>query len=117
MRRFTFIILIAVLCGGLGCKQSGNILGKAPRGDTRTVLAIREGLTPRLVTIQGKMITKCPTAGCWFDLKDKTGAIRVDTKTSGFVVTKIPLQAEVTVSGKLVFLGDEPVLEATGVRF
>lgn len=117
MRQITFIVFSGILLAGVGCGKSGTVLGKPPKGETRTVLAVRDGLTPKLVTLQGKMTSKCPTAGCWFDLVDKTGGIRVDTKGAKFFVSKIPLETEMTVSGKLVFVGDEPVLEATGLRY
>src|SRR4051794_9330890 len=35
---------------------------------------------PASVVVQGEMIEKCPVAGCWFVLKDRTGVVRVDTK-------------------------------------
>ena len=49
-------------------------------------------------------------------LKDKTGVVRVDTKSSGFVVTEVPLHSTVTVSGAKV-AGTEPGIAATGVRY
>jgi uncharacterized protein YdeI (BOF family) len=109
-------LAIAILIG-TACRKSGSVLGNAPGGEPRSVVATREGLTPPNVTLHGKMVEKCPTAGCWFYLSDPTGAIKVDTKTAGFVVTKVPLQAEVTVSGKLVQEGSDTVLEATGLRY
>jgi len=101
-----------------GCsKPKGTVLGKAPKGEPQTILAVRDGITPPNVTLRGAMIEKCPTAGCWFILADRTGGLKVDTKNAGFVVVKVPLQTEVTVSGKIVHEGSEPVLEATGLRY
>lgn len=63
------------------------------------------------------MFEKCPVAGCWFRLRDRTGTIKVDTKAAGFVVVKVPLATTVTVSGKVVADGDEVMIEAAGVRY
>ncbi len=102
----------------LGCsKPQGTVLGKVPKGDVSTILAIRAGDTPPQVTIRGVMIEKCPEAGCWLRVRDNTGVIRVDTKSSGFVVVNVPLESQVTVSGKIVTEGDEVLLEASGLRF
>jgi uncharacterized protein YdeI (BOF family) len=63
------------------------------------------------------MIEKCPTAGCWFRLRDGTGVIKVDTKSAGFVVVNVPVDQKMTVAGKVVADGDEVVVEATGISF
>jgi len=110
------ICLAALAAAGCG-KQKGTVLGKAPSGEPQAVLAVREGITPPNLTLRGAVVEKCPTAGCWFLIADRTGALKVDTKSAGFVVTAIPLQREVTVSGKIVYEGSEPVLEATGLRY
>ena len=115
-----WLVCAAVICLSLAsaCHQpKGNILGKAPKGEPRTILAVRAGDTPPQVTVSGVMIEKCPVAGCWFRLRDHTGVIKVDTKSAGFVVVKVPLESQVTVSGKVVSDGDEVVIEATGVRY
>ena len=101
-----------------GChKPEGKILGKAPRGDVRSILAVRAGDTPPQVTLTGVMTEKCPVAGCWFRLHDNTGTIKVDTKSANFVVVKVPLEAKVTVSGKITMEGDEAIIEASGIRY
>lgn len=82
-----------------------------------SVLAIRAGDTPPQVTISGVMVEKCPLAGCWLKVQDASGIIKVDTKSAGFVVVNVPLETKVTVSGKIVTEGDEPVIEATGLRY
>lgn len=70
------------------------------------------------VTLTGEMIEKCPVAGCWFRLRDRTGVIKVDTKEAGFVVTDVPVHATVTVSGTARReTGGEPYLAATGLRW
>ena len=109
-----------LLCGLLaaGCrKQQGSILGKAPRGEPHSILAVKAGNTPPQVTVTGAMIEKCPIAGCWFRLRDNTGVIKVDTKSAGFVVVNVPLESRVTVAGKVIINGDDVMLEATGIRY
>lgn len=63
------------------------------------------------------MVEKCPTAGCWFVLQDKTGRVRVDLKAAGFVVTDLPTGGTVAVRGRLRRDGAEPVVVASGARF
>ena len=63
------------------------------------------------------MVEKCPTAGCWFRLRDNTGVIKVDTKSTGFVVVDVPLETKITVSGKVVADGNDVQIEATGIRY
>ena len=56
-------------------------------------------------------------AGCWFDVRDPSGTLRVDTKAAGFVVLDLPLQTTVTVSGRVARSGAERILDATGLRY
>ena len=112
--------LLLPLCLGLiaGCRHApGTVLGKAPKGEPYTILAVKAGTTPSQVCLQGVMIEKCPTAGCWFRLRDNSGVIKVDTKSAGFVVVNIPVERAMTVAGKVVADGDEVVIQATGIRY
>ena len=68
------------------------------------------------IQLKGEMVEKCPVAGCWFVLRDKTGTVRVDTKLEGFVVTDIPLHTILNVNGKLT-KDAEPQISATGLRY
>ncbi len=117
MMRATFLFLICPLLT-TGChKPQGTVLGKSPNGEPHTILSARAGTTPPQVTVSGAMIEKCPVAGCWFRLRDKTGVIKVDTKSAGFVVVGVPLESRVTVTGKVLADGDDVVIEATGIRY
>ena len=98
-------------------KPQGTILGKAPAGEPRSILSVKAGDAPPHVTLSGVMIEKCPVAGCWFRLRDRTDTIKVDTKLAGFVVVNVPLQSSVTVSGKVTADGEEIILEASGIRY
>jgi uncharacterized protein YdeI (BOF family) len=112
-RFLLFLVLLATSCG----KPDGTVLGKAPRGEPRSIVAVKAGDTPPQVTIQGVMFEKCPVAGCWFRLRDRTGTIKVDTKAAGFVVVDVPLETQLTVAGNVVPDGKEIALEATGLRY
>lgn len=106
---------LILLCG---CRKGGGtVLGKAPSGEVKNIIAVRAGETSPIVKLKGQMVEKCPVAGCWFYLQDETGTIKVDTKAAGFVVVNVPLQATVEVSGKLVNESDELILQASGVRY
>jgi len=101
-----------------GCgKPSGKVLGKAPKGKTDNVLSVKGGTTAPQVVLSGVMIEKCPTAGCWFRLRDDTGVIKVDTKLAGFVVVNVPVDSKVTVAGKVIADGDDVQIEATGIQY
>jgi uncharacterized protein YdeI (BOF family) len=115
--RSRWILLIPVLLAA-GCHRPfGRILGKAPMGEPRTILSVKAGETPPQVTVSGVMIEKCPVAGCWFRLRDGTGTVFVDTKSAGFVVVNVPVESKISVAGKAVAVGDEVIIEATGVRY
>ncbi len=116
MRSLCVCLLIASALSGCG-KPKGTVLGAAPGGKAQNILAIRSGNTAAQVTLSGVMIEKCPTAGCWFRLRDATGVIKVDTKTAGFVVVNVPLETSMTVAGKVVADGNDLQIEATGIRY
>jgi uncharacterized protein YdeI (BOF family) len=115
--RFLYFLLISLLIGA-GCgKPKGTVLGKPPKGELQNVLSVRAGTVPSHFTLSGILIEKCPTAGCWFRLRDSTGVIRVDTKSAGFVVVGVPLETRVTVAGKAIPEGNDVQVEATGLRY
>src|SRR5262250_1931495 len=103
---------VLVLSAGLalaGCgKTQDHIKGVVPAAEvSATVHALAKAPAAKPVVVRGEMIEKCPVAGCWFMLRDKTGVVRVDTKSAGFVVTDVPLHTTLTVSGQVV-AGTEP---------
>ena len=105
----------AALCGCHGVPEHtlGVMAVNGPLLPMRA-LATTRAATP--VVVQGEMIEKCPVAGCWFVLKDKSGVVRVDTKGAGFVVSDVPLHARLTVAGAVTG-GAQPGIAATGVRY
>jgi uncharacterized protein YdeI (BOF family) len=108
---------MVLVLGAFGCGQKGKLLGKAPQDPHSTVFAIQAGDAPARLTLEGKMVEKCPQAGCWFRIDDGTGVIKVDTKSAGFVVTSVPLNAKLKVAGKLHHLEDDVQIDATGVSY
>lgn len=109
----------ALLPALAGCQSHGaeSVLGKAPSGPAHTVAEIQTLPKGTPVLLTGEMVEKCPAAGCWFDVRDKTGVVRVDTKAAGFVVLEVPLHKTVTVAGSTSANGDERGVSATGVRY
>ena len=110
------LITIATIPAGCG-GHAPTVLGLAPAAAaSASVNQLTSISEKKTVTLHGEMTDKCPVAGCWFMLKDKTGVVRVDTKSAGFVVSTVPLHTELTVSGTVV-AGAQPSLAATGVSY
>ena len=109
------LVLVAIPLAGCGPKQT-NVLGKAPESTSTIQVRQLAAKTGSVVTLQGEMVEKCPVAGCWFMLRDKTGIVRVDTKQAGFVVSEVPLHTRMTVTGT-VAAGSESAVKASGVRY
>jgi uncharacterized protein YdeI (BOF family) len=107
-------VMTSVLAG-CQAKQS-TVFGAAPAAGPIVVVRDLKPAASAPVILQGTMIEKCPVAGCWFMLRDKTGVIKVDTKGAGFVVSNVPLNTEVTVTGTFDGSGERRVV-ATGMRY
>jgi len=115
--RFVEFTLSALLLG-LGCDiREAPILGRPPTGEAQTVSSMKRVDAGSQVLLSGVMVEKCPVAGCWFRLRDNTGTIKVDTRSAGFVVARVPVNSKLTVSGKLIADGDDLTIEALGVRY
>ena len=114
---WTILIFVAGLAI-TGCgKTQDHIKGLAPAAEvTATVHELAKAPAAKKVTVRGEMVEKCPVAGCWFMLRDKTGIVRVDTKAAGFVVSDVPLHTTMTVAGA-VTPGTQPGIAATGIRY
>ena len=118
MRHGWMVLIVAAGIVLVGCgKAQERIKGIAPAADVNaTVHALAKAPAAKPVVVRGEMIEKCPVAGCWFMLRDKTGVVRVDTKAAGFVVSDVPLHTVMTVAGK-VTPGTQPGIAATGLRY
>ncbi len=115
MTALRLALVLLLLLAVTGCArqpvQMGHVL------TINTVTAIRDiqpSSTP--VTIHGTMTDKCPVAGCWFKVRDRSGVVKVDTKAAGFVVVDVPLGSQVTVSGTYQTTPERLFL-ATGLRY
>jgi len=110
--------LLAIGAALAGCGQpEERVLGVKPASDTAaTVKELAKAPAAQKVTVRGEMIEKCPVAGCWFILRDRSGTVRVDTKAAGFVVSDVPLHTTMIVGGRVV-PGAQPGLAATGVSY
>ena len=118
-RSFQTLCVTAVLVLTLvGCaSKSDHVLGVAPVAAAASIVSqLSSASANTTVTLHGEMIEKCPVAGCWFMLKDKSGVVRVDTKAAGFVVSDVPLHTTMTVSGT-VTTGAQREVAATGIRY
>ena len=114
----TFFVFVAcsALVQGCGQHQETTRGAALPAIAVSTVAQLAKVEHAGPVLLRGEMIDKCPVAGCWFMLRDKTGVVRVDTKAAGFVVSDVALHTTLTVTGK-VTPGMQPRLAATGIRF
>ena len=99
----------------VGCTSPGDrLLGAQPAAAPACLVsALKTTNSP--VTLAGTMTDKCPTAACWFHLKDATGSIKVDVKAAGFTVTDIAKGASLHVFGS--YNKDTGEVEATGLRW
>jgi uncharacterized protein YdeI (BOF family) len=110
-------LAVLLLLGGCGRRQATE-LGLSPSSAPLTQISTLAANSTEPVTLQGHMTEKCPVAGCWFRLKDQSGIIKVDTKEAGFVVTDVPVNVPLTVSGATRReKGGELYLVATGIRY
>ncbi len=112
MHSILFPGLVIALCGCSSHKQV--VLGIMPAAATIVTVSGAKPGAP--ITVKGNMVEKCPVAGCWFMLRDKSGVIRVDTKNAGFVVLDVPLNTTVKVTGTLKSSG-ERLIAATGMSY
>jgi uncharacterized protein YdeI (BOF family) len=109
-------LAMVVLAGCNGSVSAApHTMGKPPaEGPIVAVADVKPLGTP--VTVHGTMIEKCPVAGCWFMLRDKSGVIKIDTKNAGFVVSEVPVNTEVTVTGVPAKSGERRIA-ASGMRY
>ena len=102
------LITVAIGCGRV--EQYGEVVSKNKITEISDILTKPGSYEGETVTIEGKIITECPT-GCWFDLKDERGIIYVDLNPSGFAIPqktghKVTVQGGVErKNGKTVIIG------------
>jgi len=81
----TIFFVIVTIVGCSKIENYGNPISEKEPTKISNILSNPKNYEGKTVKIEGKIITECPT-GCWFDLKDKTGAIYVDINDSGFAI-------------------------------
>ncbi|MEW6676214.1 MAG: hypothetical protein AB1348_09495 [Nitrospirota bacterium] len=48
---------------------------------------LNPALQGKVVNLEGEIVSQCFSAGCWFFLKDETGAILIDLAPSNLSIT------------------------------
>lgn len=77
--------LIVIIAGCSKIENYGKAVSEADATEISDILSNPKNYEGKTVKVEGKIITECPT-GCWFDLKDETGAIYIDINDSGFAI-------------------------------
>lgn len=100
---FAFILVLAS-CG----PAIANTFSYTPDAGTAIVpigdiLSHPEAYRGKEVVVQGKIISECPS-GCWFTMKDDSGAIYVDLKPANLAIPQktgktVVVLADVVVQG------------------
>src|ERR1043165_3657422 len=110
------VSVLAVLFLFSACSKQEGVLGRFERREVLSIAAAKAAPQTSL-NLAGKLVEKCPVAGCWFYVQDATGRIKVDTRNAGFVVLDVPIGTRLEVSGTLRRDGAERIIEAQGLRF
>ena len=120
--RSCFAILVPALLMGIAACSGGETLGEGVIADAPEV-SIREAITdPSLrreqITLEGTIVSICPSRGCWFYLRDDTGQIVVDLAPNDMAIGRDNRSpgAKTRVSGVLREKNGMVVLEATGLE-
>lgn len=92
--------------------------GVAPpnQGTLQSVREVVHQKPSEPVLVEGEMVEKCATVGCWFKLRDKTGIVRVSTSGASFVVSDVPLHTHIRVTGRMQ-AGAEATVAASGIQY
>jgi RecJ-like exonuclease len=103
-----------------GGQASESSYGMSTGKDVATISDLQQNPGKYLgqtVTVEGELTKECPTTGCWWYVKDKTGEIRADSLAGGFA---LPLNHEgktIRTTGKVQMgEGGEMQLAATGAQ-
>jgi len=110
----TIFLLITTVIGCGQVQQYGQVISKNKITEISDILIKPGSYEGKTVTIEGKIITECPT-GCWFDLKDESGVIYVDLNPSGFAIPQ-KTGHKVTVQGKVERKNERIVIIGKGVE-
>ena len=117
------VIVLALMAGGIwyvlsGSEGKSNSFGGGVAATLTSVGDIQRSpgkYLNQIVTVEGEMTKECPTTGCWWYVKDRTGEIRADSLGGGFA---LPLNRKgdiVRTTGRLVRTeGGELQIAASG---
>ena len=118
---FAIFLLPALLIVVAAC-SGGETLGDGVSADAPEV-SIQAAITDpelrrEMITLEGTIISICPSRGCWFYLRDDTGQIVVDLAPNDMALPRDNRSpgAKTRVSGILVEKSGQVMLEATGVE-
>jgi uncharacterized protein YdeI (BOF family) len=110
------LAVAAFFFGGCAARQAVT-RPESAGGEIVSLAAVKKMKVATPVIAQGMMVEKCPIAGCWFKLHDRTGTIKVDLKATNLTVTNVALNTKVTVHGTVVPNGSEKMVQATSATF
>ncbi len=92
-----------------------EVRGAAPQGDPTPIAAALRASVGKSVVVQGNLVERCPSEGCWFVVEDGGSRVTVDVEEAGFRVLDVPLGTSLRVGGKTVRRGPRTLVVGTGV--
>ncbi|RQD64664.1 MAG: hypothetical protein D5R98_04690 [Desulfonatronovibrio sp. MSAO_Bac4] len=119
IRGFFLLVTALVMAGCSGAEVYGpGVDRELPTVQVRDILFNNE-LQESHVTIQGDIVSICPSRGCWFYMQDSTGRIFVDLSKTDITLPYRQgrtVGSTATVSGKVIMRQGQPMMEATGLE-
>ena len=96
-------------CGG-GGEKYGEAMSVSDPTPLSAILSDPAGHAGHMVRIEGEIQTECPS-GCWFDVRDGEGVVRVDLAPHGIAIpqrvgSNVVVEGTVSITdGRVVILG------------
>ena len=110
------IVGIAVSCGNARKEKYGKEISNYKLTAIKDILAAPKEFEGKLVTIEGKISSECPS-GCWFFVKVASGefSVYVDIRPSGFAIPQYTGR-KVLVEGTVFIDQSGPKIKGRGVE-
>lgn len=110
------ILILGLLFGCSGRERYGQGISKdAPLVKVKEIY-LNPSLQGKVVNLDGEIVSQCFSAGCWFFLKDETGAILINLAPSNLsITTRNKIGRKVKVTGRVKKTGDYEII-AQGVE-
>lgn len=109
------ILILGLLSGCSGKERYGQEISKdAPLVRVKEIY-LNPSLQDKVINLEGEIVSQCFSAGCWFYLKDETGAILIDLAPNLSITIKNKIGRKVKVTGKVVRTGNYKII-ANGVE-